>query len=131
MRDADGMYGEEPAHMKDSDVLAKDWSDSERKYAKQVADLQAKNHALESEVLQDNAALRRQAQEIVERGKQNFALQAEVERLLTALLAVEWVVDRDDDSFCPWCGRYRDTDNGRHRSDCGRQIALGLAEVAQ
>ena len=77
--------------MKDSDVLAKDWSDSERKYARQVADLQAKNHALESEVEQDNAALRRQAQEIVERGKQNFALQAEVARLRTALLA--WKIE--------------------------------------
>ena len=91
MRDQDGMYPAHPAHMKDYDALAKDWSDSERKYAQQVADLQAKNHALENEVLQDNAALRRQAQEIVERGKQNFALQAEVARLRTALLA--WKIE--------------------------------------
>jgi hypothetical protein len=55
----------------------------------------------------------------------------QVAQLRAALLAFEWVEDRDGDFFCPWCGRYLETDNGRHHPDCQRQIALGLVEVTQ
>jgi chromosome segregation ATPase len=47
----------------------------------QRGELQARVHALDSEIDKDNAALRRQAQEIIERGEQIFALLAEVARL--------------------------------------------------
>ena len=84
MRDDDGMYGEEPAHMKDYDALAKDWSDSERKYAQQVADLQAEVARLRAERNSAYATSERFRARLDESRK-------EVARLRTALLA--WKIE--------------------------------------
>ena len=65
---------------------------------------------------------------IVAHGLRITDLQAEVARLRTALLAVEWVDSESLYPYCAWCSCR--SDNG-HASDCARQIALGLLEVAQ
>ena len=62
------------------------------------------------------------------RGAEINRLRAENARLRTALLAVEWVDSESLYPYCAWCSCR--SDNG-HASDCARQIALGLLEVAQ
>lgn len=97
---------------------------------KHTVSLFAKQHGeADEEVERLRAELKRWQDEVEKLIGERNEEREKVARLHSALLAVEWVYSGSVEwnEICPWCERDK-TDKHGHRSDCARQIALGIVE---